>query len=189
MTKAFLPARSTVSMGGLYLRVEWGIMVNLDACGNKEEVLARLAQSRQALLAHLRGAEPSWLTAPLRPGAWTPLMVAEHVALVEDSTARVLRRLRRVAAGENLPPVPFVPGEFKEGKPQAPEPVQPKGGLSLEEVLALLERARGFLLEEAEKADPDNPATFPHPFFGPLTALGWLRAALYHEEHHLRALG
>jgi hypothetical protein len=164
-------------------------MVNLDAYGNKEEVLARLAQSRQALLAHLRGAEPSWLTVPLRPGAWTPLMVAEHVALVEDATARVLRRLRRVAAGENLPPVPFVPGEFKEGKPQAPEPVRPKGGLSLEEVLALLERARGFLLEEAEKADPDNPATFPHPFFGPLTALGWLRAALYHEEHHLKALG
>lgn len=33
-------------------------------------------------------------------------MVAEHVALVEDSTARVLRRLRRLAAGENLPLFP-----------------------------------------------------------------------------------
>ncbi len=164
-------------------------MANLEAYGSKEEVLARLFQSREALLARLREAEASWLATPLRPGAWTPLMVAEHVALVEESTARVLRRLRRVAAGENLPPVPFVPGEFKEGKPQAPEPVQPRGGLSLEEVLALLTKARAFLLEEAERADPHNPATFPHPFFGPLTALGWLRAALYHEEHHLKALG
>ncbi len=164
-------------------------MLNLEAYGDKEEVLARLAQSRRALLDRLREAETSWLTTPLREGAWTPLMVAEHVALVEESTARVLRRLRRVAAGEDLPPVPFVPGEFKEGKPQAPEPVRPQGGLSLEEVLALLERTRGLLLEEAEKADPHNPATFPHPFFGELTALGWLRAALYHEEHHLKALG
>ena len=164
-------------------------MARLEDYGTWEEALRRLEESRKALLLRLRGADPSWLTTPLREGAWTPLMVAEHVALVEDSTARVLRRLRRVAAGENLPPVPFVPGEFKEGKPQAPEPVQPKGGLSLEEVLALLERARGFLLEEAQRADPDNPATFPHPFFGPLTALGWLRAALYHEEHHLKALG
>jgi len=115
-------------------------------------------------------------------------MVAEHVALVEDSTARVLRRLRRLAAGENLPPVPVKPGEFKDGKPQAPEGVRPKGGLSLEEVLALLDRARAFLLEEVAKADPQNPATFPHPFFGELNPLGWLRAAAYHEAHHLKAL-
>jgi hypothetical protein len=112
-------------------------------------------------------------------------MGAEHIALVEDSTARVLRRLRRVAAGESLPPVPVKPGEFKDGEPQAPEGVRPKGGLSLEEVLALPERARAFLLEEA---DPGNPATFPHPFFGELNPLGWLRAAAYHEAHHLRGL-
>jgi hypothetical protein len=164
-------------------------MARLEDYGTWEEVLRRLEESRKALLIRLREAGPDWLSTPLREGAWTPLMVAEHVALVEESTARVLRRLRRVAAGEDLPPVPFVPGEFKEGKPQAPEPVRPKGGLSLEEVLALLEKTRGLLLEEAEKADPHNPATFPHPFFGELTALGWLRAALYHEEHHLKALG
>jgi len=164
-------------------------MVRLEDYGSWEEALRRLEESRKALLLRLRGAGPDWLSTPLREGAWTPLMVAEHVALVEESTARVLRRLRRVASGESLPPVPFVPGEFKEGKPQAPEPVRPKGGLSLGEVLALLERTRGLLLEEAEKADPHNPATFPHPFFGPLTALGWLQAALYHEEHHVKALG
>lgn len=115
-------------------------------------------------------------------------MVAEHIALVEASTARVLRRLRRMRAGEALPPVQAVPGEFKDGKPQAPEGVRPKGGLSLEEVLALLDRTRAFLLEEVAKADPQNPATFPHPFFGELNPLGWLRAAAYHEAHHLKAL-
>ena len=103
-------------------------MARLEDYGTWEEALRRLEESRKALLLRLRGADPSWLTTPLREGAWTPLMVAEHVALVEDSTARVLRRLRRVAAGENLPPVPFVPGEFKEGKPQAPSPFSPKGG-------------------------------------------------------------
>ncbi|WP_022797504.1 DinB family protein [Thermus islandicus] len=163
-------------------------MVRLEDYGTWEEALRRLGETREALLALLREADPAWLFAPLREGAWTPLMVAEHVALVEDSTARVLRRLRRLAAGESLPPVPFVPGEVKDGKPQAPEGVRPKGGLSLEEVLAFLAKARAFLLEEAAKADPQHPATFPHPFFGELTALGWVRAAAYHEAHHLRAL-
>ena len=163
-------------------------MVQLEDYGTWEEALKRLEASREALLALLREADPAWLATPLREGAWTPLMVAEHVALVEDSTARVLRRLRRVAAGESLPPVPFVPGEFKDGRPQAPEGVRPKGGLPLEEVLALLAKARTFLLEEAAQADPQHPATFPHPFFGELTALGWVRAAAYHEAHHLRVL-
>ncbi|GAA6731072.1 DinB family protein [Thermus brockianus] len=160
----------------------------LEAYGTWEEALARLGETRKALLALLQGAEPAWLSTPLREGAWTPLMVAEHIALVEESTARVLRRLRRLASGESLPPVPFVPGTYKEGKPQAPEGVRPKGGLSLEEVLDLLQRARGFLLEEAAQADPHHPATFPHPFFGELNALGWVRAAAYHEAHHLKAL-
>ncbi|GGN00661.1 maleylpyruvate isomerase [Thermus composti] len=163
-------------------------MVRLEDYGAWEEALKALEESRKALLALLKGGDSHWLSTPIREGAWTPLMVAEHIALVEDSTARVLRRLRRMAAGENLPPVPVKPGEFKDGKPQAPEGVRPKGGLSLEEVLALLERARAFLLEEAAKADPQNPATFPHPFFGELNPLGWLRAAAYHEAHHLKAL-
>ena len=30
--------------------------------------------------------------------------------------------------------------------------------------------------------------TFPHPFFGGLNPLGWLRAAAYDEAHHLKAL-
>jgi hypothetical protein len=142
-------------------------MARLEDYGTWEEVLRRLEESRKALLLRLREADPSWLTTPLREGAWTPLMVAEHVALVEDSTARVLRRLRRVAAGENLPPVPFVPGEFKEGKPQAPEPVQPKGGLSLEEVLALLERARAFSWRRRKGPTPITPPPSPTPSLAP----------------------
>ncbi len=161
-------------------------MVNLDAYGStKEEVLAHLAQSRARLLQTL-GLEEEGLTQPVREGAWSPLMFLEHVALVEDSTARVLRRLRRVAQGEPLPPVPTQPGTMVDGRPQAPEGVRPKGGLSREEVRALLEKARALLLEEAERLDEKNPYTFPHPFFGALTALGWLKAAAYHEAHHLR---
>lgn len=150
--------------------------------------MASLARSRGSLVALLREADPAWLAAPLGEGAWTPLMVAEHVALVEETTARVLRRLRRIAMGESLPPVPFVPGEVREGRPQAPEAVRPRGGLDLEQVLLLLARARAFLLEEAAQVPPQGSATFPHPFFGELDALGWVRAAAHHEAHHLRAL-
>jgi hypothetical protein len=159
-------------------------MVNLEAYGStKEEVLARLAESRARLLRVL-DLEEAVLAQPVREGAWSPLMFMEHVALVEESTARVLRRLRRLAQGEALPPVPARPGEVVEGRPQAPEGVRPRG-LSREEVRALLERTRAFLLEEARGLDEAQPHTFFHPFFGELSALGWLRAAAYHEAHHL----
>ncbi|KGQ22019.1 DinB family protein [Thermus filiformis] len=167
-------------------------MVNLEAYGStKEEVLARLAESRARLLRVL-DLEEAVLAQPVREGAWSPLMFMEHVALVEESTARVQavfpsgsnRRLRRLAQGEALPPVPARPGEVVEGRPQAPEGVRPQG-LSREEVRALLERTRAFLLEEARGLDEAQPHTFFHPFFGELSALGWLRAAAYHEAHHL----
>jgi hypothetical protein len=103
-------------------------MARLEDYGTWEEALRRLEESRKALLLRLRGADPIWLTTPLREGAWTPLMVAEHVALVEDATARVLRRLRRVAAGRTFPPSPSSPGSSRRGSPRPPSPFSPKGG-------------------------------------------------------------
>ena len=48
-------------------------MVRLEDYGTWEEALRRLEESRKALLLRLRGADPSWLTTPLREEAWTPL--------------------------------------------------------------------------------------------------------------------
>ena len=54
--------------------------------------------------------------------------------------------------------------------------------------VTMVQETEVLVVEEVAKADPQNPATFPHPFFGELNPLGWLRAAAYHEAHHLKAL-
>lgn len=94
------------------------------------------------------------------------------VALVEESTSRVMRRLRRLGQGEASPQ----PGKMVN----CPRGRKAEGGLSREEVRALLAKARASLLAEAEQ--------LPHPFFGPLTALGWLRVAAHPLELHLEFL-
>lgn len=45
------------------------------------------------------------------------------------------------------------------------------------------------LLEVAESGERLSwPPTYAHPFFGELTALGWLQTLAYHEQHHLQQL-
>ncbi len=141
-------------------------MVDPKAFGDLEEALAHPGRTRGALVAFLRGQDPAWPSRPLREGTWTPLMVAEHVALAESSTAQV-------------------PLGIREGKPQDLGPFRPKGRLGPEEVLGLPAQTRAFPLEEGSRVDPRHPATHPHPF---LTAPNWLRATPHREAHRPKAL-
>lgn len=151
-----------------------------------EEMLAALQKSRSALLAAI--AEEPWFWVRPAPAKWSPAEIVEHIARVEGSVARVLRRLGREAAGETLPPPQVAPGTCKDGKPQAPPIVQPKGGLSFEELLSLLHQSRQHLLEEVQAFDFSYGGRFPHPFYGPLTGKEWLATLVLHEPHHLQQL-
>lgn len=151
-----------------------------------EEMLAALEESRSVLLATI--ADEPWFWVRPAPEKWAPAEIVEHIARVEESAARVLRRLRREAAGETLPPPQVAPGTFKDGKPQAPPIVQPKGGLSFDELLQLLHQSRQHLLEEVRAFDFSYGGRFPHPFYGPITGKEWLASLVPHEPHHLQQL-
>jgi hypothetical protein len=151
-----------------------------------EKAVAHLQESRKELLSLLRN-EP-WLWQRPTATAWSAAEIAEHLARTEDSVARVLRRLRREAAGEQLPPVPFSPGVFHEGKPQAPPSVQPRGGIPYKELQGLLQETREKLLQEIALFDFEYPGTFPHPFYSAITGLQWVWMAALHERHHLKQI-
>ncbi|RIH80299.1 DinB superfamily protein [Meiothermus hypogaeus] len=72
----------------------------------------------------------------------------------------------------------------------APPLTEPKGGLSraalLERMQAVRERVLAEVAESGERLS--HPPTYAHPFFGDLTALGWLQTLVYHERHHLRQI-
>ncbi|AEB11106.1 DinB family protein [Marinithermus hydrothermalis] len=165
--------------------------VDLTRYGNMHNCLRHLERSRREVLEVVEGLDEARFFRKPEPEAWCAAEVLEHIARVEDSAARVIRRLRRAVGGEPLPQVRVAPGRFRpDGRAVAPEVVAPKGGLSRAEVLRMLGAARAFLLAEVHASEEvlEAPVTFPHPFFGALTALGWLRVAAFHERHHLRQL-
>src|SRR5207249_9367797 len=116
--------------------------------------------------------------------------ILEHIALVENSAARVIRLLRRT---DGRPPAREVKqGERGvDGGMLAPEVVSPKGEMNRDEVMQLLASARTAVLREVEESKQvlDVDGGFPHPFFGTMNALGWLRSLVWHEPHHIAQIG
>jgi len=73
---------------------------------------------------------------------------------------------------------------------EAPERVQPTGDVSIADSIAKLEENR----KKFEEIKPQfemfggNGETFPHPFFGDITAVEWLVMAGGHESRHTRQI-
>ncbi len=159
--------------------------------GDAMSCLRHLERSRRELLHLLENLSDEQLFAQLEAGVWSPAKVAEHIALVEESAGKVIRRLRKVALGEAEMPPPLPEGQTRpDGRFLAPPAVEPKGGLSRAELLERLQTVRARVLAEVAESGEAlaHPPTYRHPFFGELTALGWLQTLAYHEQHHLRQI-
>ena len=162
----------------------------LSRFGDAAHCLRLLERSQRELLNLLNNLSDEQLHQQPSPQVWSPAEVIEHTAKAEDSFARVIRRLRRVAQGENLPAVTVPAGQLSaQGKPVAPEILQPKG-MGRSELEAALTSTRAFLLKEVEESGEqiNHPATFTHIFFGEINALSWLQCAVFHQRHHLEQI-
>lgn len=163
----------------------------LSRFGDAEQCLRHLERSRQELLQLVDRLSDDLLFQRPEAEVWSPAEVLEHLALVEGSGGKIIRRLRKVAQGEAQPFPPSPPAQTRpDGRLLAPPQMEPKGGLSRAELLERLGTIRQRLrLEVAESAEGlPLPPTYAHPFFGELTALGWLQTLAYHERHHLNQL-
>jgi len=163
----------------------------LDRFGDAASCLKHLERSRRELLHLLERIPDEQLFARPEPEVWSPAEVAEHVALVEESAGKIIRRLRKVAQGQAEPFPPSGVGQTRpDGRPLAPPLTQPKGGLTRPALLERLQTVRERLLTEVVESREylSLPPTYGHPFFGELTALGWLQTLAYHESHHLRQI-
>lgn len=163
----------------------------LDRYGDTEHCLRLLERSRRELLHLAQHLSDEQLFTRRKPEQWSPAEELEHIGLVEESGGKVIRMLRKVARGQmELPPAAPSGQTRPDGRPMAPPAVQPKGGLSRQEVLDKLRAVRErLLLEVAENgAGIAAPPTFRHPFFGDLTAQGWLQTLVYNEQHHLEQI-
>lgn len=126
---------------------------------------------------------------------WSIGYIVEHVAIVNGGMAGICGKLIEKAksngteAGDGL----AISDKFYEcigmmatRKAEAPERVRPSGSLSVAESKDQL--AAGSVAFESfrkgfEQLDLTEP-TFPHPYFGDLTAVEWFALAGIHERRH-----
>ncbi|MEM8485982.1 MAG: DinB family protein [Bacteroidota bacterium] len=115
-----------------------------------------------------------------------------HLALAHGSIPRLIERLHSGRLGDDtLAGIPERLQVIYEGKVPggrtAPEQVRPPDNLDH----GLLKRDWGRMTKAITRVEPlldeleGIPRLFPHLFFGPLTALEWLRFMQNHKRHHL----
>jgi uncharacterized damage-inducible protein DinB len=161
----------------------------------KEDMLARLDQSRAALREAVDRVPPDRRDQPPAPDRWSVAGVLEHLALVDERFTTILggKIAEARAAG--------VPGE--EGEPsllpphveamladrterrQAPETLHPRG-LSFDEAWARAETARAAFKALIAGADglAVSRVIHEHPRFGALNLYQWAGFVAAHESRH-----
>jgi uncharacterized damage-inducible protein DinB len=162
--------------------------------GNIDEIYEQNNALRGRLIDLLRTVSPDEAIHD-QPGGWTIADVAEHVAIVDEGMSRLCSRLLRAAREDGIEYSggPLISQSFRDGlaasagrKVEAPDQVKPTGEVSIDESIERLagsEAAFEALREEMARYDLSNHH-FPHPYFGPLTAVDWLAMAGLHAFRH-----
>ncbi len=166
--------------------------IELEELGGGDEVVGRLGVSRGEVVGLVGGLDDEAFVRKESGDEWSVAEVLEHLGIVENSVARTLRALRLAhTAGRPMRTVAVPQGRLRDdGRAIAPEFVTPKGEMTREMVMEALAEARKSLLEQASESRDylDREESFPHPFFGELNAIGWLRMAAFHEANHIKQL-
>jgi hypothetical protein len=163
------------------------------------ELMHELDSSRAELRALVASLPAETLTAPAGENEWSVAAILEHLSMVEDGAGRLFTNISREveATGARETDTSSVLGlndRFQIAtspiKVVAPERIQPKAGLSVEESMARLETARKRLKEAMTRASglALGNSSMPHPLFGPINGYQWVLATAQHERRHTRQI-
>ena len=160
-----------------------------------QEIWDENSATREALVNEVRGLSESQLTFQPSPGKWSIGEILDHLALAEQSIARVASRILQQAAGRGLIGEPgsmealsyTIDLETYNQPAAAPESVRPLPERSLELLLAALQESRERLLEVSSRADGRviGNVTIRHFQLGELHFYQWLALEAAHETKHL----
>ncbi|MBS1912891.1 MAG: DinB family protein [Bacteroidetes bacterium] len=164
---------------------------HLDGVGDADACLARLAASRGELLSILAVLSDDQFVWRPDQEVWSAGMIAHHIGMVEKGTARIVRMLGVASQRGTQLQVQVPQGRRREdGRMIAPASVTPPADAARRDIMDLLSISRMELLQAIgeHRSDLEGAATMDHPFYGPLTGLGWLRMITVHEEWHVEQL-
>lgn len=162
-----------------------------------DEIYAANARVREKLRATVADLPDDVANARPDGEKWSVTEIVEHIAKVNNGALRICGRLLQKAAEvEGAVAVKISDtfnrkvGEIGDTKLEAPEIVQPGGAMTIRESLQKLTELESKYAEMKtffERLD-GSADTFPHPFFGDITAHEWLALSGGHEARHLRQI-
>ena len=151
-----------------------------------EQMQQQLSTAFERFEASLPLHQDHWLTAPAE-GRWSPAQVTEHVIIVNEGVAKILRLL---LSDKALRELPRTPGVQQGGNYQAPANLQPGEGQPWEALQARWQASRALMTElSAHLGSADPSRRMFHPFYDDLDAHDWTRMATGHLRQHRRQLG
>jgi hypothetical protein len=130
---------------------------------------------------------------------WSIEQIAEHLSMVDFGISRICAKLLEAAKADGT----SADGSFSLSanfsqraaevavlKVEAPERVQPTGNVSISEAIESMAGSRkAFDAMNSDFESLDFSAhTFPHPFFGDLTAGEWLVMSGIHQHRHTKQI-
>ncbi len=159
------------------------------------EIVDALEAAQRDFLALMDAIPAAQCDMPAGEGRWSIAQHVEHLAMVEDGAGRLMNKLIkqvRAAGAQETDDSPISPSLERYRiwtvvRPiEAPEIVQPREGLSVNEGLARLSASRARMIEVLRSASglALSTASAPHPFFGPLSVYQWGLVAAQHQRRH-----
>jgi hypothetical protein len=149
---------------------------------NRASSLSLFEKSGQAILSRVRDLDDETFTQPVLikrlPGLedssrnWSAEMTLEHIQVVTAAAVYIIKKL------EANQPLQL---------PVRTQDVKPNGGLGLDRIRAF----RTYLEETPKKLaqfDFSSSATHPHPWFGELRSIDWLRLIAFHQDLHRKQI-
>lgn len=149
---------------------------------SQKKALAVFEKSGKEILAMAEPLDLSEITEPVLinrlPGMedssrnWSVEMTMEHIQVVTAAALYIIDKLEK-----NIP----------LDLPVRTQDVKPTGGIGLERVRSF----RDYLAEVPERVanyDFASKATHPHPWFGPLKSMDWLRLIAFHQNLHRKQI-
>jgi hypothetical protein len=148
-----------------------------------------------AFAGDLASLAPEALAFQPRPGAWSLGEVAQHLALVEERTTRVLteRRVKGIARRTPLDVIYRAPSLelyfFFGGRARMPvRGVAPDAAVPLADTLARWTTTRGRLTSYLDAIEESScrAIVYRHPVAGYMDIFATLRFLAQHHDHHMR---
>jgi hypothetical protein len=161
----------------------------------KERALTYLNQTRDGVVAAVKGQSEAQLKFKPAPVRWSVAEVVEHLALIEDLVnGGVLGKLAGAPApaadwdAKKVDALVLAKVPDRSTKFQAPEPAVPTGrwtpAATLEHFLAGRAQTVTFLMSTSDL----RAHLVSHPVFGPMDGYEWILATAAHTERHTKQI-